>query len=158
MGADTSVASTGNVADQLVRTSGRESGCSVPLAPTPRDDRRAASGLAERSVSMKLVMSVVHAEDARALVQALLEQRFRATIINTTGGFLRRGNATVLSAVQDSDVAAVLQIIRRSCRSRVEELSPLPSVIDAEDLYVPPSVEVGGATVFVLNIESARRL
>jgi uncharacterized protein YaaQ len=101
---------------------------------------------------MKLIISVVHVEDARGLVQALLERRHRATIINTTGGFLRQGNSTVLSAVEDSQVPSVLQIIRRNCRARVEHLSPLPADDEPDDLYVPTSVEVGGATVFILDV------
>jgi len=102
---------------------------------------------------VKLIMSVVQVEDARRLVQALLERRHRATIINTTGAFLRQGNSTVLSAVEDSQVPSVLQIIRRNCRARVEHLSSLPADDEPEDLYVPASVEVGGATVFILDIE-----
>jgi len=82
---------------------------------------------------MKLIISVVHVEDARGLVQALLE-------------------STVLSAVEDSQVPSVLQIIRRNCRARVEHLSPLPADDEPDDLYVPTSVEVGGATVFILDV------
>ncbi len=105
---------------------------------------------------MKLIVSIVQVEDARRLVQALLDRGHRATIINTTGGFLRRGNSTVLSAVEDSQVPSVLGIIRRNCRARVEHLSLLPADDQPEDLHIPMSVEVGGATVFILAIEDVR--
>ena len=105
---------------------------------------------------MKLIVSVVQVEDTSRLVRALLEKGHRATVINTTGGFLRRASSTVLSAVQDTQVTSALQIIRRNCRARVEHLSPLPSDEEPEDLYLPASVEVGGSTVFVLDIEDVR--
>ena len=105
---------------------------------------------------MKLIVSVVQAEDAAGLVRALLVKGHRATVINTTGGFLRRASSTVLSGVKDTQVPSVLQIIRRNCRARVEALSPVPADDELQDLYVPTSVEVGGATVFVIDIEEAR--
>jgi uncharacterized protein YaaQ len=102
---------------------------------------------------VKLILSVINAEDVRNLVRALLERGHRATLINTTGGFLRRGNATVLCATADSQVPSVLNIIRRNCCARVEHLSPLDPDTEPEELYIPASVEVGGATVFILDIE-----
>jgi uncharacterized protein YaaQ len=106
---------------------------------------------------VKLTISVVHFEDVHHLVQALLERGHRATIINTTGGFLRRGNATVLCAVNDGQVPSVLRIIRRNCRARIEQVSPLAFDAEPEEFHVPTSVEVGGATVFILDIERFER-
>ena len=106
---------------------------------------------------MKLVISVVQVDDVQRLVQALVERGHRATIINTTGGFLRKRNSTVLTAVEDNQVPSVLHIIRRTCRARTEQLSPVPSEIEPEDLHIPASVEVGGATVFVLKGEHYER-
>ncbi|MEO8251746.1 MAG: cyclic-di-AMP receptor, partial [Chloroflexota bacterium] len=45
---------------------------------------------------MKLVVAVVHSEDAGSLVDALLEKEFRATRLQSSGGFLKQGNATIL--------------------------------------------------------------
>ena len=38
---------------------------------------------------MKLIVAIVHNEDAGALVDALLEKEFRATRLHSSGGFLR---------------------------------------------------------------------
>ncbi len=53
---------------------------------------------------MKLAMFVV--EDARidSAVDALVEQGFRVTRLASTGGFLRRGNTTLLVGVEDTDI------------------------------------------------------
>ena len=57
---------------------------------------------------MKLVVAIVHNEDAGALVDALLEKEFRATRLHSSGGFLKQSNATVLLGVEDAEVDEVV--------------------------------------------------
>jgi uncharacterized protein YaaQ len=104
---------------------------------------------------MKLIMSIVNNDDARGLIQALLMKGYRTTTIGTTGGFLREGNTTILSGVQDDEVASVLGIIRENCHARTEYVLPLPPSPEMEEFYwsQPVEVEVGGATVFVFGVE-----
>lgn len=104
---------------------------------------------------MKLVMSIINTDDARDLIEALLGKGHRATTISTTGGFLREGNATVLSGVEDDQVTSVLEIIRENCHTRIQYVNPLPPAIEPGELYMPTpmEVEVGGATVFIFDIE-----
>jgi uncharacterized protein YaaQ len=108
---------------------------------------------------MKLVMSIVNNDDARGLIQALLVKGYRATTIGTTGGFLREGNRTILSGVQDDEVASVLDIIRENCHARTEVVLPLTPSFGPADLYwsQPIEVEVGGATVFIFDVERFER-
>ena len=61
---------------------------------------------------MKLVAAIVQDHDASAVIDALVAGEFRATRINTVGGFLKRGNATILVGVDDELVEDVLRIIR----------------------------------------------
>jgi uncharacterized protein YaaQ len=104
---------------------------------------------------MKLIMSIVNTDDARDLIEALMRSGHRATTISTTGGFLREGNATILSGVEDDQVASVLEIIRENCHTRIQYVNPLPPAIEPGELYMPTpmEVEVGGATVFIFNVE-----
>jgi uncharacterized protein YaaQ len=108
---------------------------------------------------MKLIMSIVNTDDARDLIEALMAQGHRATTISTTGGFLREGNATILSGVEDDQVSAVLDIIRENCHTRIQYVNPLPPAIEPGELYMPTpmEVEVGGATVFIFNVERAEK-
>jgi uncharacterized protein YaaQ len=105
---------------------------------------------------MKLIISIVHSDDADMLVRALGEKGHRCTKIGTTGGFLREGNATVLIGTEAAQVDEVLEVIRDSCRARTQWVSP-PPLAEAGEYYVPQPVEVqiGGATVFVLDVEQA---
>jgi len=108
---------------------------------------------------MKLIMSIVNTDDARGLVEALMRKGHRATIISTTGGFLREGNATVLSGVEDDQVDSALEIIRESCHTRTRYVNPLPPAIEPSELHMPMpvEVEVGGAMVFVFDVERAEK-
>jgi uncharacterized protein YaaQ len=104
---------------------------------------------------MKLIMSIVNSEDARTLIDALMRRGHRATVISTTGGFLREGNATIFIGTEDERVEEVLGIIRENCHTRTQYVNPLPPVIEPGEMYLPTpvEVEVGGATVFVINVD-----
>lgn len=108
---------------------------------------------------MKLIVSIVHSDDADSLIRTLQEQGHRCTKISTTGGFLREGNATILIGADKAQVDAILEIIAQSCRARTQMVSPLPPVAEAGELYVPRPVEVqiGGATVFVMDVERSAK-
>lgn len=104
---------------------------------------------------MKMVVAIVHADDAHALVRSLSEAGYGVTQAKSAGGFLRKQNATIFAGVPDRDVDRVIDIIREKCRSRTEQVSPLPPVVEPGEVYMPypMEVEVGGATVFVLDVE-----
>ncbi len=106
------------------------------------------------------MLAVVQEKDAGRLIDALMEAEIQATILASTGGFLREGNATILSGVEDHQVAVVLGVIRRVCQRREQLMTPIPPVVEPVDTYVtyPVKVEVGGAIVFVLNVEQVERI
>jgi uncharacterized protein YaaQ len=108
---------------------------------------------------MKLIIAIVHSDDADALVRVLQHSGCGSTRISTTGGFLREGNATILIGTEAAQVEEVLGIIRDNCHARTQLVSPLPPVAEAGELYVPRPVEVqvGGAIVFVLDVERSER-
>jgi uncharacterized protein YaaQ len=110
---------------------------------------------------MKLITAVVQDLDAKAVLNALMAEGYRATRISTTGGFLVRGNSTILIGVQDDQVEAVLGILRTHCHARREFVSPvvpLGEAAAARHWVQPLEVEVGGATVFVLDVERFEQL
>jgi uncharacterized protein YaaQ len=109
---------------------------------------------------LKLVVAIVHHEDAGALVAGLLEKDFRATRLNSSGGFLRQSNATVLVGVEDAQVDDVLAIVRANCISRTQVVNPMPPIMEPGEFFMPYpiEVEIGGATVFVLGVDRFERL
>jgi uncharacterized protein YaaQ len=104
---------------------------------------------------MKSIVAIVQSDDAGALTDALREKNFQSTLISSTGGFLREGNATLFIGVEDGQVPDVLAVIKENCTTRTQFVNPMPPVMEPGELYMPQPVEVqvGGATVFVLTVE-----
>ncbi len=104
---------------------------------------------------MKSIIAIVQSDDAGALTDALREKNFQSTLISSTGGFLREGNATLLIGVEDEQVEQVLGVIKENCTTRTQFVNPMPPVMEPGELYMPQPVEVqvGGATIFVVSVE-----
>ncbi len=109
---------------------------------------------------MKLVVAIVHNEDAGALVDALLEREHRATRLHSSGGFLKQSNATIIVGVDDDKVDEIMGIVRANCTARSQIVNPMPPIMEPGEFFMPYplEVEVGGATVFVLPVERFERL
>jgi uncharacterized protein YaaQ len=104
---------------------------------------------------MKLIVAVIQDKDSMRLVEALVGKGYRATKLASTGGFLREGNTTLLIGVDEPNLEEVVSIVKKTCRSREQLVTPISPVGGPTDLYVPYPVEVivGGATIFVLDVE-----
>ncbi len=103
---------------------------------------------------MKLLMAIVSTDDSRDVVSRLTKAGFRATVISTTGGFLREGNATILLGADDDRVAAIVELIRQSGQRRTQWVSPLPTLEGPGlEMAEPIEISVGGAVIFVLQVE-----
>jgi uncharacterized protein YaaQ len=84
---------------------------------------------------MKLIVAILRDEDVENVSHALLDCDFRVTRIASTGGFLRRGNTTLMIGVEDEKVDQAISVIRQNCTAQVE-----------------PGMKK--ATLFVLNVAS----
>ena len=109
---------------------------------------------------MKLFFAIIQDEDADGLTTALVQDGFRFTRMTTAGGFLRTGNVTFLLGVEDDRVGTLLAVVRRTCNTRMQVVSPIPAMMEPGELAVPYPVEVqvGGATMFVFDVERFERL
>jgi len=109
---------------------------------------------------MKLVFAIVQNDDAGKLTETLREHDFHFTLISTTGGFLREGNATILIGVDEHKLEDVLGLIKANCKTRTQFVNPMPPVMEPGELYLaqPVEVQVGGATVFVMDVERFEKI
>ena len=109
---------------------------------------------------MKLVIAVVQGEDAQRTSEALTAQGFATTRLTSSGGFLQQGNVTFFIGVEDSRVAQAVEIIRENCHERSRYLTPMPPSPEPAELFMPFPVEVqvGGATVFVVPVDSFEKI
>jgi uncharacterized protein YaaQ len=83
---------------------------------------------------MKMMIVVLNDQDGDQVIKALVEDEFRVTRIASTGGFLRRGNTTLLIGTEEERVDQAMEMIRVNTKK-------------------PDQSGVGRATVFVLNVD-----
>lgn len=109
---------------------------------------------------MKLIIAIVQDEDASRLLGKLMESGFGVTKLATTGGFLRSGNTTLLTGVDDERMDDAMRIIEITCKSR-KQMAPVHTPITGTaGMYIPAypiEVTVGGAIVFVMDVEQFRK-
>jgi uncharacterized protein YaaQ len=82
--------------------------------------------------NMKLVIAIVHDVDAGPVIEQLVTHGRRVTRVASTGGFLRRGNVTLLVGVEEQHVQSVIDTLKETC-------SP------------PPEPDQHRATIFVVD-------
>lgn len=126
-------------------------------------------------MGVKLVLAIVQDEDSVKVMSGLNKAGFGVTKLCSTGGFLKSGNTTLLAGVDEKDVDRVIKIIRNESKARKQVINtPLHvygggivglngpvDTLDDMDLQsdhlsyddYPIEVVVGGATVFVINVE-----
>jgi uncharacterized protein YaaQ len=106
-------------------------------------------------VIMKLIITIVQDDDAPDLLDVLTDKGYRVTKLATTGGFLRSGNTTLMIGVEEDQVDSVLASIEDVCKTREQVVTSPSPVAGSTGVYVPypVEVEVGGATIFVVDVD-----
>jgi len=82
---------------------------------------------------MKLMIMIINDQDAEPLTQAFTAENFRLTRIASTGGFLRRGVATMLLGIEDDQVQAAVAIARKAIPHRENEKRATLFVVPVEN-------------------------
>ncbi len=108
---------------------------------------------------MKMIMAIVSSDDANRVSSHLTKENYSVTKLSTTGGFLKAGNTTLLVGTDDDKVDHALEIIKKHSKKRTQVM---PSSVVGMDSSIlsshPVEVLVGGATVFILNVERFEKM
>ena len=102
---------------------------------------------------MKLILAIINRDDANAVTQNLTKRGFSSTRLSTTGGFLLASNVTILVGVDEDKVQDVIDVIKEHSHSRTQMSPASPEVGHGYYPAMPVEVTVGGATIFVVDIE-----
>ena len=105
---------------------------------------------------MKMVLAIINYDDSQDVISSLMKAGFSITKLATTGGFLKAGNVTILIGLDESKLDECFDIIREHSSSR-KQIMPATAGMGFFP-STPVQVEVGGATVFVLNVERFEKL
>lgn len=101
---------------------------------------------------MKLLIAIVNNDDAHYVNTALTSEGFHITKVSSTGGFLMNGNSTFLMGVEEKDIDRALETIKTHSKKR--EMNVPMTIPGAPNIYGGGnSVSVGGATVFIIDVE-----
>jgi len=107
---------------------------------------------------MKLILAIVSGDDSAKVARALTKQGFSVTKLATTGGFLMAGNTTFLVGTDAEKVSEVVEILRNNSKTRKQLVPTSASYGVGMFSAMPVEVQVGGATVFVLDVEQFVKL
>lgn len=107
---------------------------------------------------MKLIIAIVSNDDASVLMKELVKNKFSVTKLASSGGLLRKGNTTLMIGSKDDDVDKVVEVITRYSKTR-NELVPSSVISDIGIIpSTPLEVTVGGATIFVVDVEKFKKI
>lgn len=102
----------------------------------------------------RLMAAVIQEPDLENALSSLSTLGFSVARLSSTGGFLSRRNVTLLIGVQEGREEAAVKALKNSCQRRVEFLSSPLRGGTSMPMPMPTQVTVGGATVFVFEVES----
>ena len=104
---------------------------------------------------MKLMYIIVRQDNETDVVNALIENNYMITKLSTSGGFLRKGNTTLLSCIQDNEVNKAIEIIKNECGKRQKIQIEMPINLPSTAINyatIPTTIEIGGATIIVTDV------
>lgn len=108
----------------------------------------------------QLLVAIVQEQDASSICDSLIAAGFAGpTRVGSVGGYLEQGNVTLLVGVQTQRLMAALRTIADHCQTRSQYVHPLPPIIDPtiDGSRYPLEVHVGGAAIFVLDVDRYER-
>lgn len=107
---------------------------------------------------MKLIIAIMSNDDSPTASSALTKEGYSVTRLATTGGFLRAGNTTLLIGCEDTKVDRAIEVIGEYSRRRTEVVPSTASYDIGRYASFPVEVQVGGATIFVVDVEQFIKL
>ncbi len=102
---------------------------------------------------MKLVMAIVKDDDVFNIMNELSIAGYGVTKLASTGGFLKVGNTTLICGVEDEKVDDVIEIIKKEGHSKKQFTNGINTTNTNNYVQPPIEVTVGGATIFVLDVD-----
>lgn len=102
---------------------------------------------------MKLIYAIVSDDDSSVVSRQLTKNGFFATKLASTGGFLMSGNTTFMICTDDEKVPQAIDIIKQNSKKRKQMVPSADTYSLGSYSLFPVEVTIGGATIFVTNVE-----
>ena len=102
---------------------------------------------------MKLIYAIINNDDSHSVQSALTNKGVQATKLASSGGFLMAGNTTLMICSEDDRIDEIIDIIKKHSHRRKQFVPNSASYGIGTYTRFPVEVTVGGATIFVTNVE-----
>jgi CPA1 family monovalent cation:H+ antiporter len=100
----------------------------------------------------RLISAIIQEQDLENSLSVLSKLGFSVTHMTSSGGFLDRRSITLLIGLTKGQEKSVVDALSNSCKKRVEYISN-PLETGPVPFPNPNPVDVGGATIFVFEVE-----
>ena len=110
---------------------------------------------------MKMIYAIASNDNEDDVLTQLTQHHYSVTRLSTTGGFLRKGNTTLMIGAEDEKVDEVISLIKQECGQHQKLTVNMPYISGTSMVNyatMPMHVEVGGATIFVVNVERYEKI
>lgn len=112
---------------------------------------------------MKLVYAIIRDEDTDHVVGRLNKEGYQVTKLSTTGGFMRRGNSTLMFCTDDEKVDRAVELIEETVGPRQQITCNMSIPVGGSEMMnsfmpMPVNAEVGGAVIFATNVEFFKKI
>lgn len=109
----------------------------------------------------KLILAVIQGDDYADTVDELNRSGFFATLLSSTGGFLKKRSVTLMIGVEEARVQAVLDILKQ-CAGRRQQMTYSNMAMTAGGAtpsipMMPVQMSVGGVVVFILDLNEIQK-
>lgn len=106
----------------------------------------------------KMIIAILQNDDYHEVVRDLNEHGFYVTVLQSSGGFLKRPNATIMLGMNHEDLDKAIELLKKYGKRTEIEYQPATSTVG---MTVPPiaatpvpiPVSCGGVVLFVLDVE-----
>lgn len=112
---------------------------------------------------MKLIIAILNADDSKTTIEALNKNKYFVTKLSSSGGFLKKRNTTILIGTDEDKIEKAVSIIKENSGLRQETVYSTPTMNEADmcpgsEVVIPMDVQVGGATIFVVDVADFQKL
>ncbi len=80
-------------------------------------------------MNKKMIMAILVDSDSNAVLKTLHDAGYPMTVIDSTGGLLKRGTSTLVAGVNDNQVDTVINLINQECSPCVNPIKKRATIM-----------------------------
>lgn len=115
----------------------------------------------EQQEQQKLILAVLNGDDYEDTIHDLTQNGFFVTVLNSSGGFFRKKNVTIMIGTGESKCQEVLEILKADAGLREKTTYQNVTAPGCEQMSLVPPIPIkkaaGGTTVFIMNLCSIQK-